>query len=92
MNSLIEIAAKGSTLKMQMIRFHLHLFLLHTTVHILLFFQPNPCLTNTTVSQVNLTNTADNREEKSLRHVAKITKFLDDNQAIKSLESLFALI
>ena len=36
-NSLIEIAAKGTAL-------------------------PNPCLTNTTVSQVNLTSTADNTD------------------------------
>ena len=32
-----------------------------------------------------------NREEKSLRHVAMVAKFLDDNKPIKSLESLFAL-
>ena len=32
-----------------------------------------------------------NREGKSLRHVAKVAKFLDDNKPIKSLESLFAL-
>ena len=31
------------------------------------------------------------REEKSLRHVAMVAKFLDDNKLIKSLESLFAL-
>ena len=32
-----------------------------------------------------------NREEKSLRHVAMVAKFLDDNKPIKSLKSLFAL-
>ena len=32
-----------------------------------------------------------NREEKSLRHVAMVSKFLDDNKPIKSLKSLFAL-
>ena len=31
------------------------------------------------------------REEKSLRHVAKVAKCLDDNKPIKSLKSLFAL-
>ena len=31
------------------------------------------------------------REEKSLRHVAMIAKFLDDNKPIKSLKSLFPL-
>ena len=31
------------------------------------------------------------REEKSLRHVAMVAKFLDDNKPIKSLKSLFAL-
>ena len=34
---------------------------------------------------------AINREEKSLRHVAVVAKFLDDNKPIKSLKSLFAL-
>ena len=32
-----------------------------------------------------------NRKEKSLRHVAMVAKFLDDNKPIKSLKSLFAL-
>ena len=32
-----------------------------------------------------------NREEKSLRHVAKVAKFLDDNKPVKSLKSLFVL-
>ena len=32
-----------------------------------------------------------NREEKPLRHVAMVAKFLDDNKPIKSLKSLFAL-
>ena len=32
-----------------------------------------------------------NREEKSLRHVAIVAKFLDDNKPIKSLKSPFAL-
>ena len=32
-----------------------------------------------------------NSEEKSLRHVAMIAKFLDDNKPIKSLKSMFAL-
>ena len=31
------------------------------------------------------------REEKSLRHVAKVAKFLDDNKLTKPLKSLFAL-
>ena len=31
------------------------------------------------------------REEKSLRHVAMVAKFLDDNKPIKSLKSLFPL-
>ena len=31
------------------------------------------------------------REEKSLRHVAMVAKFLDDNKPKKSLKSLFAL-
>ena len=30
-------------------------------------------------------------QEKSLRHVAMVAKFLDDNKAIKLLKSLFAL-
>ena len=30
-------------------------------------------------------------EEKSLRHVAMVAKFLDDNKPIMSLKSLFAL-
>ena len=34
---------------------------------------------------------ADNREEKSLRHVAMVAKCLDDNKPMKSLKSLFAL-
>ena len=32
-----------------------------------------------------------NREEKSLRHVAMVAKFWDDNKPIKSLKSLCAL-
>ena len=32
-----------------------------------------------------------NREEKSLRHVAMVETFLDDNKPKKSLKSLFAL-
>ena len=32
-----------------------------------------------------------NREEKSLRQIAKVAKFLDDNKPIKSLKSLFEL-
>ena len=32
------------------------------------------------------------REEKSLRHVALVAKFLDDSEPIKSLKSLFALL
>ena len=36
-------------------------------------------------------NTHGNREEKSLRHVAMVAKFLDDNKPIKSLKKLFAL-
>ena len=32
-----------------------------------------------------------NEEEKSLRHVAMVAQFLDDNKAIKSPKSLFAL-
>ena len=32
-----------------------------------------------------------NREEKSLRHVSMVAKFLDDNKTKKSLKSLFAL-
>ena len=32
------------------------------------------------------------REQKSLRHVAMVAKFLDDNKPIKSLKSLFALL
>ena len=32
-----------------------------------------------------------NREEKSLRHVALVETFLDDNKPKKSLKSLFAL-
>ena len=32
-----------------------------------------------------------NRQEKSLRHVAMVANFLDDNKLIKSLKSLFAL-
>ena len=32
-----------------------------------------------------------NGKEKSLRHVAMVAKFLDDNKPIKSLKSLFAL-
>ena len=33
-----------------------------------------------------------NREEKSLRQVAMVAKFLDDNKPIKSLKILFALL
>ena len=40
-------------------RFYSHLFLLHTIVPVL---QPNSCLTNKTVSQVNSTNTTDNTD------------------------------
>ena len=32
-----------------------------------------------------------NREEKSLRHITMVAKFLDDNKPLKSLKSLFAL-
>ena len=32
-----------------------------------------------------------NREEKSLRHITMVAKFLDDNKPVKSLKSLFAL-
>ena len=39
-----------------------------------------------------LGKTAVNREKKSLRHVAMVAKFSDDNKLIKSLKSLFALI
>ena len=31
------------------------------------------------------------REEKSLRHITMVAKFLDDNKPVKSLKSLFAL-
>ena len=31
------------------------------------------------------------REEKSLRHIAMVAKFLNDNKPIKSLKGLFAL-
>ena len=37
-----------------------------------------------------LLNCTNNRKEKSLRHVAMVAKFLDDNKPIKSLKSLFA--
>ena len=33
----------------------------------------------------------DNREEKSLRHVAMVAKFLDDNKPKRHLKSGFAL-
>ena len=33
----------------------------------------------------------DDREEKSLRHVSMVAKFVDDNELIKSLKSLFSL-
>ena len=33
-----------------------------------------------------------NRKEKSLRHVAMVAKFLDDNKPKKLLKSLFALL
>ena len=32
-----------------------------------------------------------NKEEKSLRHVAMVAKFLDDNKPIQSFKSLLAL-
>ena len=44
--------------------------------------------------QVKLTPTISlglSREEKSLRHVAMVAKFWEDNKPIKSLKSLFAL-
>ena len=57
-NSLIEIAAKGFALQMQMKDFTHPSSTDNSTYTSVL--QPNPCLTNTTVSQVNLTITANN--------------------------------
>ena len=34
---------------------------------------------------------SQNREEKSLRHISMVAKFLDDNKPKKSLKSLFTL-
>ena len=64
-NSLIEIAAKGTALQMQMKDFT-HNSILCTSV-----LQPNPCLTNTTVSQVNLTSTADNTDKSDHKSVSR---------------------
>ena len=58
-NFLIEIAAKDLLDTNANERFYSHLFLLHTIVPVL---QPNSCLPNKTVSQVNSTNTTDNTD------------------------------
>ena len=60
-NSLNEIAAKGSALqKLQMKGFtHICFFSIQLSTYTSVL-QPNPCLTNKTVSQVNSTNTTDN--------------------------------
>ena len=62
-NSLIEIAAKGSALqKLQMKGFtHICFFSIQLSTYTSVL-QPNPCLTNKTVSQVNSTNTTDNTD------------------------------
>ena len=44
-----------------------------------------------TDNESELTDVTMPNREKSLRHVAMVTKFLDDNKPIKSLKSLFAL-
>ena len=41
--------------------------------------------------RTRLVLTHPNREDKSLRHVSMVAKFLDDNKPKKSLKSLFAL-
>ena len=61
-NSLTEIAAKGSALQMQMKGFsHICFFSIQLSTYTSVL-QPNPCLTNKTVSQVNSTNTTDNTD------------------------------
>ena len=42
-------------------------------------------------SAIGKNNISDNKEEKSLRHVAMVAKFLDDNKPRKSLKILFSL-
>ena len=41
--------------------------------------------------RTRLVLTNPNREDKSLRHVSMVAKFLDDNKPKQSLKSLFAL-
>ena len=82
-NSLIEIAAKGSALqKLQMKGFtHICFFSIQLSTYTSVL-QPNPCLTNKTVSQVNSTNTTDNTDNGwcdyksvSRSHVTKKIQF-----------------
>ena len=56
-NSLVEIAAKGSALQMYNVN---ETFPCNSTYASVL--QPNPCLTNKTVSQANSTSTTDNTD------------------------------
>ena len=60
-------------------RFYSHLFLLHTIVPVL---QPNSCLTNKTVSQVNSTNTTDNTDDSWCDH-----KSVSRSHVTKKLQS-----
>ena len=60
-NFLIEIAAKGSALQMQMKVLVTCVSSPYNSTYTCVL-QPNPCLTNKTVSQVNSTNTTDNTD------------------------------
>ena len=45
----------------------------------------------TCIGKTNIQAKEAYREEKTLRHVAMVAKFLDDNKPIKSLKKLFVL-
>ena len=63
-NSLIGTVAKGSVLQMQMKDFNITSASSRSTYNSTYTsaLQPNPCVINTTVSQVNLTNTANDTD------------------------------
>jgi len=54
-------------------------------------FEGNTCLRIKLGTSRTEGCTLTNREEKSLRRIAMVAKFLDDNKLIKSLKSLFSL-
>ena len=54
-------------------------------------FEGNACLSIKLGNSRTEGCTLTNLEEKSLRCIAMVAKFMDDNKLIKSLKSLFAL-